>query len=141
VSHIVVQIFGSLLGAILIVLIIPGALDGLEKTGVSSVAIGPLTVVGALTLEVVCSFFLTFLLLSVRNNENKKTSILLVFAIILVRIILFPTTGSTLNPARALAHAIIGDTWTSGWIFILAPIVGATAATGAFIWMHRQDME
>ena len=139
--HVICQILGSLLGAILIVLLVPGALDGSEHTGTGGPALETMTGAGAFFMEVFFSAFLVFILLSVRNNENKKSSMLLVFAMICVRMILFPTTGSTLNPSRALAHAIVGDGWRYAWIFMIAPTVGATAATGGFIWMHRQDME
>jgi glycerol uptake facilitator-like aquaporin len=141
VMHVISQVLGSLLGAILVVLLIPGALDGFEHTGVGVPALASMTSAGAFFLEFFFSIFLVLVLLSVRNNENKKSSMILVFAMVLIRIVLFPTTGSTLNPNRALAHAIVGDGWTNAWIFLVSPIFGATAATAGFIWMHRQDME
>ena len=141
VMHVISQVLGSLLGAILIVLLIPGALDGTEHTGMGGPALGQMTPAGAFFLEFFFSVFLVFILLSVRNNENKKSSMILMFAMILVRMILFPSTGSTLNPSRAFAHAIVGDGWKYAWIFMLSPALGATAATAGFIWMHRQDMD
>jgi len=141
VAHIVVQIIGSLLGAVLIVLLVPFALDGVEKTGIAAPALEGLGSAGAFMLDYIFSAFLVTLLLSVRNNENKKSSVLLMLAMSLCRLVLFPATGSTLNPSRALAHAIVGGVLKDVWIFIVAPILGAATATGAFIWMHRQDME
>lgn len=141
VMHVISQILGSLLGAILVVLLVPGALDGFEHTGIGGPALATMTQAGAFFLEFFFSAFLVLVLLSVRNNENKKSSLLLAFAMVLIRFVLFPTTGSTLNPNRALAHAIVGDGWTHAWIFLISPVMGATAATAGFIWMHRQDME
>lgn len=140
-AHIIVQILGALLGAVLIVLLVPFALDGVEKTGVGGPALSGMTWLGAFLLDYMFSAFLVFMLLSVRNNENKKSSMLLLFCMIVTRMILFPLTGSTLNPARAIAHGIIGQGFSYLWIFVIAPVCGAITATAGFIWMHRQDME
>lgn len=140
-AHVIVQLLGALLGAVLIVLIVPFALDGVEKTGTGAPALADMSAGGAFFLDYFFSAFLVLMLLAVRNNENKKSSMLLMFAMVVTRLILFPTTGSTLNPARAIAHAIIGNGFDYLWIFVFAPVCGAITATAGFIWMHRQDME
>jgi glycerol uptake facilitator-like aquaporin len=36
-----------------------------------------------------------------------------------------PFSGSSLNPARSLGPAIVGNTWTGIWIYLIAPPLGA----------------
>jgi aquaporin Z len=42
-------------------------------------------------------------------------------------------SGASLNPARSAGPALVGDTWGSLWIYLLAPAVGALAAAA----LHR----
>jgi aquaporin NIP len=43
-----------------------------------------------------------------------------------------PVTGASMNPARSLAPALVGGTWTDFWIYIAGPLLGA--ALGAFAY-------
>ncbi len=43
-----------------------------------------------------------------------------------------PISGAAMNPARSLGPALISGTWTSQWIYIVGPLVGA--ALGAAIY-------
>ena len=39
-----------------------------------------------------------------------------------------PFSGASLNPARTLGPAVVGNVWTGIWIYMIAPPVGATIA-------------
>jgi glycerol uptake facilitator-like aquaporin len=45
-----------------------------------------------------------------------------------------PWTGSSLNPARTLAPAILSGTYAGLWLYIVAPPLGALAAVGLVRW-------
>ena len=94
---------------------------------------------GAFFLQVIFNIFFVFVVLSVRNNENKKSSLILAFCMMACRLVLFPSSSSTLNPARALAHAVVGDGMKYFWLFFLAPLTGATVGTLLFVFMHKND--
>ena len=53
--------------------------------------------------------------------------------IVLIHLIGIPLTGTSINPARSLAPAILigGKQLTQVWVFIISPLIGATIA--AFI--------
>ena len=49
-------------------------------------------------------------------------------------------SGASMNPARSLSPALIGWTWTSQWIFVVGPVVGAAIAVIFYGWL-REDEE
>jgi aquaporin Z len=47
-----------------------------------------------------------------------------------------PVSGASMNPARSLGPAIVGDHWHHLWVYIVGPCAGALAAVGA-AWVLR----
>lgn len=43
-----------------------------------------------------------------------------------------PLTGASMNPARSLGPAVIGNHWHAHWIYWVAPIVGMLAAARTY---------
>jgi aquaporin Z len=44
-----------------------------------------------------------------------------------------PICGASMNPARSLAPALVSGHWTSLWIYLTAPVLGAAAAVPCWI--------
>ena len=43
-----------------------------------------------------------------------------------------PATGGSFNPARWLGPALVSGSWTDGWLYVVAPIVGALGAAALY---------
>lgn len=141
IAYMVAQIAGAMVGVGMIVAMVPGVLSRpLEKTG-APVLIDENAPWAAFGLTTVLTVFLMFVTLSVRNNEGRMTSLLLCFAYIAARLIVYPLCGGTLNPARALAHATVGGDnkiWSFVWIDISGSMLGAMLASVLYLlWVRK----
>jgi glycerol uptake facilitator-like aquaporin len=45
-----------------------------------------------------------------------------------IHVALIAFTGSSVNPARTLGPAVVGDRWDSEWIYLAGPALGAIIA-------------
>jgi len=132
------QCGGCILGVLLVTIEYPGALKGSEKTGYSRPGYGA-TIMQAWGIEAICTFLLILVIFSVRRHERRRSSILIAFITICIRLFSYAYTGGFANPARSLASVIASG--TAGlpymWIYLTAPLVGATFAVFAFIALHK----
>ncbi|HEU5155229.1 MAG TPA: aquaporin, partial [Gemmatimonadales bacterium] len=50
--------------------------------------------------------------------------------------LLGPLTGASMNPARSLGPAVVGNIWSGHWIYWLAPITGMMAAGRTYNYLR-----
>ena len=71
-------------------------------------------------------------------STNKKHAHLtgLVVGLLIVGMIQFsgPISGGSFNPARSLGPVLISGNYTSIWIYMIAPTLGATIAS--LLWVN-----
>ncbi|KAM7514566.1 hypothetical protein LguiA_004149 [Lonicera macranthoides] len=86
----------------------------------------------ALAWEFIITFFLMLTICGAATDDraNKQLSgvaigVTLVFNIIIAG----PITGASMNPARSIGPAIVAGVYKNLWVFVVAPILGALAAT------------
>lgn len=87
-------------------------------------------------LEVVLTFFLMFVITSVATDAravSRAAAFAIGGTVGLEAMFAGPISGASMNPARSLAPALVSGTWSSLWLYLLAPIVGALIGT----WMYR----
>ncbi len=88
--------------------------------------------VGAGIVEVVLTFIFVLAVLGVTSKaENSAVAgVVIALTLVLVHIIGIPFTGTSVNPARSFGPAILqgGLAIRQLYVFILAPLVGATVA-------------
>lgn len=88
--------------------------------------------------EAACSALLVaaVFLLADRGEGRSRWRILLPPAVVgLATYVIGPWTGSSLNPARSLAPAVLSGTYTDLWVYLLAVPVAALAVAG--VWKPR----
>ena len=47
-----------------------------------------------------------------------------------------PLTGAAMNPARAFGPQVAGNFWGSGWIYYVAPPIGALIAALGYEYLY-----
>ena len=93
----------------------------------------------AFGLEWLLSFALMFVIMAVATDERVTSG----FAAIAVGLTVGfcammggPLTGASMNPARSLGPALVGQVWTAHWIYWVAPITAAVIAARMYDWLR-----
>ena len=127
IRYVAAQVVGAFVGSLLLGLL----LDDFTALGANGL-VGSTTILTALVVEVILTFIFTTTILGVTDKKENghATGLVIGLTLTLVHIFGLPFTGTSVNPARSLAPAILqgGDALGSVWIFILAPIIGACLA-------------
>ncbi len=119
------QCLGGAAGVYLVYLILP---KYMSHPSVNFVVTQPSSagIIIAFILEFLISFILIAVVLysNIKKQLNKYTASFV--AILLLIFITFesPYTGTSLNPARTFASAIVSGEWNSFWLYCIAPILG-----------------
>ncbi len=140
--YLVAQILGAFAGTGLVALISEQSLNlgvlhtGLGANGYGDTSYAGTSMIGALVTEIVLTFIFLLVILNVTANEKMGSVAGIVIGLTLtaVHIIGIPLTGTSVNPARSLAPAVIYGLMTDPsniaqvWVFIVGPFIGAALA-------------
>lgn len=89
----------------------------------------------ALALELVLTFFLMFVIISVATDTRavgQAAALAIGGTVGLEALFAGPICGASMNPARSLAPALVSGTWTAQWLYVVGPLAGALL--GAFAY-------
>ncbi|HSF85678.1 MAG TPA: aquaporin [Acidimicrobiia bacterium] len=130
VQYVVAQIAGALLAGLAL-------LWASSQAAVASTATIPAPGVGAgsaILLEVILTAIFVAVILKVTASDRNGLMAFLGISLTLVVIHLAsaPLTGTSVNPARSLGPAVIGNDYTSVWVYLIAPFVGAGVGWGLY---------
>ena len=132
-AYIGAQLAGGIAGALASRLLVPNNVGRLVSNGLpqinTNVMFGP-----ADLLEAVMTFFLMSAVMGTMVNPKapKLGGLLLGLTVAAMILVGGPLTGAAMNPARALAPAIVSGVWTGQIVYWIGPILGAVAA--AVLW-------
>ena len=137
VGYVAAQIVGAFAGSALLKFTISSsellsAANGLGQNGFAANSGLGISLGGALVIEVILTFVFVLTILGVTSSEKTSNlaGIVIGLTLTFVHIIGIPLTGTSVNPARSLAPAILlgGEALSQVWVFIAAPLVGACLA-------------
>lgn len=80
-------------------------------------------------LEIVLTAFLMFVIISVATDTHavgQMAAIAIGATVALDALFGGPISGASMNPARSLAPALVSGTWMYQWIYVAAPLIGAS---------------
>ena len=136
VGYVIFQVLGALAGSGILYFI-------LSTTDISTASLGAngygvlsatnISLWGAIVTEIVltCVFVFTILGVTSDNKKSNVSGIVIGLTLTFVHLLGINLTGTSVNPARSLAPAIIlgGKALSQVWVFIVSPVIGAFLAT------------
>ncbi|MBP3919986.1 MAG: aquaporin [Bacilli bacterium] len=131
--YIISQILGALFGSLFLAWCL-GSFEALGANGFGgTIGNGTIVTAGiAILVETILTFVFTTTILGVTDKKENghATGIVIGLTLTLVHLFGIPFTGTSVNPARSLAPAILqgADALGQVWVFLLAPIIGAIIA-------------
>jgi aquaporin Z len=117
------QFAGAIVASLLLLL-------ATSKANVAATATTPSTNGAAFVMEVAfTAIFVVVILQATRSDVYGGTALIAIpLGLAVTQFAAIPFSGASVNPARTLGPAVVGDVWTGIWIYFLGPATGATIA-------------
>lgn len=127
------QFIGAIAGVVLVAAFVGSAFSSPAVNHVATLP-GPRGAGIAFVAEVIISFFLMTVILSLTNTRNlaRYTGLVAGSLVALYISIEAPLSGMSMNPARTFGSAVEGRLWTALWIYFTAPPLGMIAAASLY---------
>ncbi|HEY8196317.1 MAG TPA: MIP family channel protein [Gemmatimonadales bacterium] len=93
----------------------------------------------AFSVEWLLSFGLMFVIMGVATNKRVGVGLAALVVGLTVgfcALVGGPITGASMNPARSLGPALVGEHWRAHWIYWLAPITGMMVGAQAHLLLQ-----
>lgn len=141
--YVIAQCIGALCGSLVLYLILSSSTIGVENLGANgygSMSAVRLNLLGAIVTEIILTFVFIYTILGVTSDKKKDgiAGIVIGLTLTFVHIIGINLTGTSVNPARSLAPAIIlgGKALSQVWVFIIAPLIGSCLAAYTYKYLN-----
>lgn len=144
VGYVIGQVLGALAGSGILYLILSTtdiSTASLGANGYGALSATNISLFGAFITEIVLTCIFIYTILGVTSDTKKSSvaGIVIGLTLTFVHLLGINLTGTSVNPARSLAPAIIlgGKALSQVWVFILAPAIGAILATIIYKYLNK----
>jgi aquaporin Z len=128
IGYILAQVIGAVAAAA-VVLVVAG--QAAVAAGVTKPGSG-ISDIGAMILEIVLSAGFILVILTSTKRSPMLAPLAIPLTLVAIHFASATVSGSSVNPARSIGSALLGQDLTSLWIYIIAPIVGAVGGWAIF---------
>lgn len=134
IAYIISQILGALSGSLILALCL-GSFNVLGANSYGNMLPNDtkVTILIAFIIEIILTFFFVTVILTVtkKKEHSNIAGIIIGLTLVLIHLLGIPFTGTSVNPARSLAPALLqgNEALNQVWVFILAPIIGGILAS------------
>ena len=141
--YVISQIVGAFAGIGILCAILYSLGMDTSNLGANGFGEGKVGLSGALITECVLTFVFVLTILGVTSDKKYDSiaGIVIGLTLTFVHLLGIPLTGTSVNPARSLAPAVVqgGEALSQVWVFIVAPLVGATLAALCFKLLNKKE--
>lgn len=151
--YVVSQVLGAFAGAGILYFILNSSKSCIDLGGIQAVGFGTngfgdqssilLSMGAAFVVEMILTFVFVYTILGVTSDEKKSSiaGIVIGLTLTFVHLIGIRLTGTSVNPARSLAPAVIagGEAIKQVWLFIVAPLIGSAIAAFTFKFLNKTE--
>jgi aquaporin Z len=136
----IVQIAAGVLAA----LVVRNAIDPAEAVKTVTLTLSAQSLVAALVAELVFTFALCYVVLNVATSKSQPNNsfygLAIGFTVVAGAAAVGTISGGALNPAVTLGAAVMGMfAWPTLWVYLIAQVIGGTAAGVTFVALNRDD--
>ena len=86
---------------------------------------------------IMTALFVTVILQSSRSQRVFGTALIAIpLTLVAIHLAAIPTSGSSVNPARSLGPALVGNHWDDFWIYLTAPLIGAAIGAAIHLYLY-----
>lgn len=131
VYYVIGQLVGAFIASFSLLTILKTA--SLDTANLGQNGFGGLGAMGALLVEIILTFIFVLVIMTVTSASKGNAhlaGLVIGLTLTMVHLVGIPLTGTSVNPARSLAPAILagGTALSEVWVFIVAPLVGGLLA-------------
>jgi aquaporin Z len=121
IGYILAQVIGAIVAAAVVFVVAgqPAVAAGVTKPGAN------VSDIGALILEIVLTAAFILVILVSTKRAAGLAPLAIPLSLVAIHFGSATLSGASVNPARSIGSALLGNDLTGLWIYILAPIVGA----------------
>ena len=153
IGYVLAQVLGAFAWAGILYFILSSSDVVAQAGGIAKVGLGTngfaeqstigLGMWGALVVEIILTFVFIYTILGVTSDEKKSSvaGIVIGLTLTFVHLIGINLTGTSVNPARSLAPAVLagGEALKQVWLFIVAPFIGSILAAITFKLLNKES--
>lgn len=144
IGYVIGQVLGALAGSGILYLILSTtdiSTASLGANGYGALSATNISMWGAIITEIVltCVFIYTILGVTSDSKKSSVAGIVIGLTLTFVHLLGINLTGTSVNPARSLAPAIIlgGKALSQVWVFIVAPLIGTVLASIIYKYLNK----
>ena len=123
VGYWVAQLAGGILGSFLIWYAAGGGDSGQAAVASTATRFSG-DDVNAMLIEAILTAIFVIVIIRATRGEGRAAAFAIPMALVAIHLAAIYATGASVNPARSLAPAIVGDAMSDIWVYIVGPLVG-----------------
>ena len=131
IGYVIAQLAGAILASLAV-------LAAFSQDDVAGTVTGASDSWDAFWLELLLTtIFVLVILQSSRSQRVFGTALLAIpLTLVAIHLAAIPVSGSSVNPARSLGPALVGNEWGDFWIYLTAPLIGGAIAAFVHTYLY-----